>query len=98
MSKPSVLWTASALEDLNRIWNKNPRFHDELMLIRPRLEQHLQSDPKGFALEIRPDGSAVGLEPKLPLEKGANVAVGVEYIVKERRVYRAWIYIRPKRA
>jgi hypothetical protein len=86
------------LEDLNRIWNKNPRFHDELAMIRPQLERHHQSDPEGFALELRPDGSAVGLEPELPLERGANVAIGVEYIVKERRVYRAWIYIRPKRA
>ena len=97
MSKPTVLWTSKAKEDLARIWTKNPQFHDELAFIRPRLEQRLESDPEGVALEVRPEGEAVGLEPRTPLDHDANIAIGVLYIVSERKVLRAWLYVKPSR-
>ncbi len=66
-------------------------------LIRPAIEHRLERDPEGFALEVRSDGSAVGIEPELPLKAGQDVAIGVEFVVAERKVIRAWIYIRPDR-
>jgi hypothetical protein len=60
----------------------------------------LETDPEGFAIEVRPDGDAVGLEPRPPLDEPKRVAIGVLYFVAERRVSRAWIYYKagPRRA
>ncbi len=97
MPKQPVLRTWDAKEDLDRIWKENRQLHDELLLIRGSLDQRLEQDPEAFAVEIRPDGTAVGFEPKLPLGKKDNVALGVEYIVDPPKVFRAWLWKKPKR-
>ncbi len=96
MSKPTDHWTEDALKDLARIWEQNPQHHDRLLVRRARLDDRLKSDPEELAVEISPDGTAIGFEPPLPLDEGMVIAIGIRFVVSERKVYQAWAYIKPE--
>ena len=85
------------------MFERYPRYREELLLIRPRLEERLETDAEGFVYdeEVEADRqqSRVGLEPRPPLNDDENVAIGVRFIVTDStvKVYSAWIYVRPSR-
>jgi hypothetical protein len=103
MSKRTVLWTLKAKTDLQRIFETNPRYREELLLIRPRLEECLEIDAEEvvFDEEVESDGqkSRVALEPRPPLGESENVAIGVRFVMSDEsvKIYAAWIYVRPSR-
>jgi hypothetical protein len=83
------------------MFERNPRYREELLGIRPRIDERPANDAEGFIIdeEVVTDEEQrrVGLEPRPPLNKEHSVAIGVRFIVSEQsvKIYASWIYIKP---
>jgi hypothetical protein len=101
MPKRTVLWTPEAKTDLQRIFERNPRYREELPAIRPRVDERLENDAEGFIIdedvEADSERRRAGLEPRTPLNDEQSVAIGVRFIQSERsvKIYAAWMYVKP---